>query len=105
LAIDPAELRLKTLVPPNSLTANYLRVGSMGLGTCIAKVIEGADWKRKFHKLPEGRGGGLGCSSYISGAGLPIYWNNMAHSGVQLECDRGGAVAVGCGTTGIRQGS
>src|SRR2546422_11223327 len=28
LGIDPAELRLKTLVPPNSLTANYLRVGT-----------------------------------------------------------------------------
>src|SRR2546426_952602 len=48
LGIDPAELRLKTLVPPNSLTANYLRVGSMGLGTCIAKVVDGSDWKRKF---------------------------------------------------------
>ena len=35
LGLDPAELRLRTLVPPNSLTANYLRVGSMGLGRCI----------------------------------------------------------------------
>ncbi|MGH7699841.1 MAG: xanthine dehydrogenase family protein molybdopterin-binding subunit, partial [Gemmatimonadales bacterium] len=35
LSLDPAELRLKTLVPANSLTANYLRVGSMGLGKCI----------------------------------------------------------------------
>ncbi|MGH9258810.1 MAG: xanthine dehydrogenase family protein molybdopterin-binding subunit, partial [Acidimicrobiales bacterium] len=35
LGIDPAELRLRHLVPPNSLTANYLRVGSMGLGRCI----------------------------------------------------------------------
>src|SRR5687768_5574724 len=86
LGIDPAELRLKTLVPPNSLTANYLRVGSMGLGACITKVVEGSDWKRKFRKLPEGRGVGLACSSYICGAGLPIYWNNMPHSGVQLKC-------------------
>jgi len=105
LAIDPAELRLKTLVPPNSLTANYLRVGSMGLGTCIAKVVEGSDWKRKFRKLPEGHGVGLACSSYISGAGLPIYWNNMPHSGVQLKCDRGGGVTVFCGSTEIGQGS
>src|SRR5437899_1402734 len=105
LAIDPAELRLKTLVPPNSLTANYLRVGSMRLGTCITKVVEGSDWKRKFRKLPEGRGIGLACSSYISGAGLPIYWNNMPHSGVQLKCDRGGGVTVFCGSTEIGQGS
>ena len=105
LAIDPAELRLNTLVPPNSLTANYLRVGSMGLGACIEKVVKGSGWKKKFRKLPEGRGVGLACSSYISGAGLPIYWNNMPHSGVQLRCDRGGGVTVFCGSTEIGQGS
>src|SRR6266699_318454 len=105
LAIDPAELRLKTLVPPNSLTANYLRIGSMGLGQCIEKVIAGSGWKQKFRKLPEGHGVGLACSSYISGAGLPIYWNNMPHSGVQLKCDRSGGVTVFCGSTEIGQGS
>jgi 4-hydroxybenzoyl-CoA reductase alpha subunit len=105
LKLDPADLRLKHLVPPNSLTANYLRVGSMGLGKCIEKVVEGSGWKRKFRKLPEGRGVGLACSSYISGAGLPIYWNNMPHSGVQLKCDRGGGVTVFCGSTEIGQGS
>jgi 4-hydroxybenzoyl-CoA reductase alpha subunit len=105
LSLDPAELRLKTLVPANSLTANYLRVGSMGLGKCITKVVEGSGWKRKFRKLPQGRGVGLACSSYISGAGLPIYWNNMPHSGVQLKCDRGGGVTVFCGSTEIGQGS
>src|SRR3954469_11864627 len=105
LGLDPAELRLKTLVPPNSLTANYLRVGSMGLGQCIAKVVEGSGWKKKFRTLPLGRGVGLACSSYISGAGLPIYWNSMPHSGVQLKCDRGGGVTVFCGSTEIGQGS
>src|SRR3989440_764955 len=105
LHLDPAELRLRTLVPPNSLTANYLHVGSMGLGKCIAKVVAGSEWKKKFRKLREGRGVGLACSSYISGAGLPIYWNNMPHSGVQLKCDRGGGVTVFCGSTEIGQGS
>jgi 4-hydroxybenzoyl-CoA reductase subunit alpha len=105
LGMDPAELRLRHLVPPNSLTANYLRVGSMGLGRCIEKVVEAADWKRKHRHLPLGRGVGLACSSYISGAGLPIYWNNMPHSGVQLKCDRGGGVTVFCGSTEIGQGS
>jgi hypothetical protein len=31
---------------------------------------------------------GLACSSYLSGAGLPIYWNKLPHSGVQLKLDR-----------------
>jgi 4-hydroxybenzoyl-CoA reductase alpha subunit len=105
LAIDPAELRLRHLVPPNSLTANYLRVGSMELGACIRKVVEGSQWNTRFRQLPLGRGVGIACSSYISGAGLPIYWNEMPHSGVQLKCDRGGGVTVFCGSTDIGQGS
>jgi 4-hydroxybenzoyl-CoA reductase alpha subunit len=105
LSLDPAEIRLAHLQPADSLTANYLRVGSMGLGPCIEKVVAGSDWKKKFRKLPHGKGIGLACSSYISGAGLPIYWNNMPHSGVQLKCDRGGGVTVFCGSTEIGQGS
>jgi CO/xanthine dehydrogenase Mo-binding subunit len=105
LKIDPAELRLRTLQPPNTVTANYLRIGSMGLGECIRKVVAGSKWKEKFRKLPPGHGVGIACSSYICGAGLPIYWNNMPHTGVQLKLDRGGGVAVFCGETEIGQGS
>jgi CO/xanthine dehydrogenase Mo-binding subunit len=105
LGLDPGELRLKHLQPPNSLTANYLRVGSMGLGECIRKVTEGSGWKKKFRQLPNGKGVGLACSSYLSGAGLPIYWNHMPQSGVQLKCDRSGGITVFCGSTDIGQGS
>src|SRR5690349_21691070 len=105
LHLDPADLRLRHLVPPHSVTANWLRVGTMGLGRCIEQVVRGSAWKERFRKLPTGRGIGLACSSYITGAGLPIYWNAMPHSGVQLKCDRGGGVTVFCGSTEIGQGS
>ncbi|MDQ3472142.1 MAG: molybdopterin-dependent oxidoreductase, partial [Acidobacteriota bacterium] len=112
LKLDPAEIRRQHLVKPNSLTANYLRIGSMGLGKCIDKVVTGSDWKNKFsdwnkndRKLPYGKGIGIACSSYICGAGLPIYWNNMPQSGVQLRLDRQGGVCVMCGSTDIGQGS
>lgn len=112
LNLDPVDIRRKHLAPPFSVTANYLRIGSMGLGTCIDKVVEGSDWKNKFsgwngsaRKLPEGKGIGIACSSYICGAGLPIYWNNMPQSGVQLRLDRQGGVCVMCGSTDIGQGS
>jgi 4-hydroxybenzoyl-CoA reductase alpha subunit len=131
LRLDPADMRRKHLVPPNSITANYLRIGSMGLGACIDKVVKGSDWKNKFswwksvpgavatgsngkdehsgsngnRKLPYGKGIGIACSSYICGAGLPIYWNNMPQSGVQLRLDRQGGVCVMCGSTDIGQGS
>jgi len=99
----------------------------MGLGACIDKVVEGSDWKKKFgwdryagvppadskeaagtaayRKLPYGKGIGIACSSYLCGAGLPIYWNNMPQSGVQLRLDRQGGVCVMCGSTDIGQGS
>ncbi|HEX8634772.1 MAG TPA: molybdopterin cofactor-binding domain-containing protein [Pyrinomonadaceae bacterium] len=105
LKLDPAEMRLQHLVKPYSLTANYLRIGSMGLGKCIEKIVEGSGWKNKFRQLPYGKGVGIACSSYICGAGLPIYWNNMPHSGVQLGLDRQGGVRVQCGSTDIGQGS
>ncbi len=105
LRVDPAEMRLGHLVPAGSLTANYLKVGSMGLRACIEKVVAGSGWKEKFRRLPRGKGIGLACSSYICGAGLPIYWNSMPHTGVQLKLDRGGGVAVFCGEIDIGQGS
>ena len=105
LALDPADMRRRMLQPANSVTANWLRVGSMGLGACIDETVNASGWRDKFRKLPLGRGIGIACSSYISGAGLPIYWNNMPHSGVQLKLDRSGGVAAFCGATDIGQGS
>jgi 4-hydroxybenzoyl-CoA reductase subunit alpha len=105
LSLDPAELRLTIAEKPNTTTANYLRVTTTGLADCIRKVVEISDWKNKFRKLPEGRGIGLACGSYLCGAGLPIYWNKMPQSGVQLKLDRSGGVTVFCGATEIGQGS
>ncbi|HJY27716.1 MAG TPA: molybdopterin cofactor-binding domain-containing protein [Pyrinomonadaceae bacterium] len=111
LGLDPVEIRRQHLVAPNTVTANYLRIGSMGLGQCIEKVVEGSHWHERFswdqenRKLPFGKGIGIACSSYICGAGLPIYWNNMPQSGVQLRLDRQGGVCVMCGSTDIGQGS
>jgi 4-hydroxybenzoyl-CoA reductase subunit alpha len=105
LAVDPAEFRLRIVEKPETLTANYLHVGTIGLSECIQRVVGVSDWKKKFRKLPRGRGLGLACSSYLSGAGLPIYYNDMPHSGVQLKLDRSGGVTAFCGATEIGQGS
>jgi len=105
LSIDPADLRLRIVEQPETLTANYLRVGTIGLAECIRRVAEAADWRNRYRKLPFGHGVGLACSSYLSGAGLPIYWNDMPHSGVQLKLDRSGGVTAFCGATEIGQGS
>jgi 4-hydroxybenzoyl-CoA reductase alpha subunit len=105
LKMDPADLRLGMVAKPNSLTANWLKIGSIGLEECIQRVVALSDWTNRFRKLPEGRGLGIACSSYLCGAGLPIYWNKMPQSGVQLLLDRGGQVTAFCGATEIGQGS
>lgn len=105
LKLDPAELRLRIAEAPNAVTANFLELGTVGLRECIRRVVKISSWNEKFRKLPEGRGVGLACSAYLTGAGLPIYWNAMPHSGVQLKLDRGGGITIFCGATEIGQGS
>ena len=105
LGIDPIDLRLKQLVEPNSVTVNGLRISTTGLRECIEKVAARAEWKKKFRQLPFGRGIGFAASAYISGAGLPIYWNEMPQSGVQIKLDRGGGITIFCGSIDIGQGS
>jgi 4-hydroxybenzoyl-CoA reductase subunit alpha len=105
LGLDPAEMRLAMVTKDNSLTANWLKIGSNGLAECIREVVRRSGFKEKHRKLPEGRGVGLACSAYMCGAGVSIYWNKMPHSGVQLLVDRSGQVAVLCGATEIGQGS
>jgi 4-hydroxybenzoyl-CoA reductase subunit alpha len=105
LGINPADLRLNMLAEPDSITANWLKIGSMGLRRCIEAVVEGSGFRERWGRLPEGRGLGLACGSYLCGAGLPIYWNHMPQSGVMIKLDRSGGVAVFCGESEIGQGS
>jgi CO/xanthine dehydrogenase Mo-binding subunit len=77
----------------------------MGLGECLARAGQRTDFSEKHGNLPPGKGIGIAGSAYISGAGLPIYWNEMPHSGATVKIDRGGGVTVYCGTAEIGQGS
>ena len=105
LGLDPADMRRRNLAEPFTKTANHLTVTTIGLGECIDRVVEASGWREKRGKLPPGRGIGIACSSYLTGAGLAIYWNDMPHSGVVVRADRSGLVAVLCGATDIGQGS
>ena len=105
LGMDPIDFRLKNLVEPFTYTANWLRITSCGLQECIEKVLEASGYRDKLGKLPDGHGVGFALSSYISGASLPVYWNDMPHSEVQLKVDRTGTVALFCGAIDIGQGS
>ncbi|TMF30596.1 MAG: aldehyde oxidase [Chloroflexi bacterium] len=105
LGLDPVELRLRNLPRPDSRTVNWLRITSCGLEACINKVVEGSGFLERRRSMPRGRGLGFAVSSYLSGAGTAIYWNDMPHSEVQLKLDRNGGVALLCGAIDIGQGS
>jgi 4-hydroxybenzoyl-CoA reductase subunit alpha len=105
LGLDPVELRRRNLVEPFSKTVNHLRITSCGLAECVERVVEASGFERKHGRLPRGRGVGFAVSAYISGAGLPIYANEMPQSEVQVKVDRGGGVTVYSMATDIGQGS
>jgi len=105
LGLDPADMRRRNLAEPFTKTANHLTVTTIGLGECIDRVVEASGWREKRSTLPPGRGMGIACSSYLTGAGTAIYWNDMPHSGVVVRADRSGLVAVLSGATDIGQGS
>jgi 4-hydroxybenzoyl-CoA reductase subunit alpha len=104
LQIDPADCGCDIVAPPDSLTANYMRVRTIGLAECIQRWST-LGWKDKFRQAAARPRRRLACSSYLSGAGLPINWNDLPHSGVQLKLDRSGGVTAFCGATEIGQGS
>src|SRR6188474_1340550 len=105
LGLDPADMRRRNLAEPFTKTANHLTVTTIGLGECIDRVVEASGWRQKRGHLPAGKGIGIACSSYLTGAGTAIYWNDMPHSGVVVRADRSGGVSVLCGATDIGQGS
>ena len=105
LGLDPLDYRKRILQPANSRTVNDLRITSMGLGECLDALQRSTQYSERRGQLGRGKGIGLAGSAYISGAGLPIYWNEMPHSGAEIRIDRGGGVTVMCGTSEIGQGS
>ncbi len=104
LAIDPIELRRRNAIGSGTRTVNELRVTSNGFLECLAAVEAASDWKAKHGRLPYGRGVGVAGSTYISGTNYPIYPNDMPQSGIQLQVDRSGRVAVFSGASEIGQG-
>ena len=105
LGLDAAEYRKRIAVEPDSMTVNGLRVTSCGLRECIDAAVERTGYSVKRGKLARGKGIGIAASSYLCGAGLPIYWNAMPQSGAIVKVDRGGGVTILAGTSECGQGS
>src|SRR5579859_3145591 len=105
IGMDPAEIRQRNLLQPPCITVNGLRVQSYGLPECIEKTVERSGWTKRKGKLPKGRGLGIACSHYVSGAANSIIRSDMPHSTVNIKIDRDGGVVVYTGASEIGQGS
>src|ERR1700737_3703378 len=105
MGMDPAEIRQRNLLTPPCVTVNGLRVGSYGLPECIERTVERSGWKQRKGKLAKGRGLGIACSHYVSGAANSIIRSDMPHSTVNIKIDRDGGVVVYTGASEIGQGS
>jgi 4-hydroxybenzoyl-CoA reductase subunit alpha len=105
IGMDAAEIRRRNLLKPPCVTVNGLRVQSYGLPECIDQVVARSGWKERQGKLGKGRGLGIACSHYVSGAANSIIRSDMPHSTVNIKIDRDGGVVVYTGASEIGQGS
>jgi 4-hydroxybenzoyl-CoA reductase subunit alpha len=103
--MDPAEIRRRNLLQSPCITVNGLRVQSYGLPECIDQIVRRSGWNERKGKLPKGRGLGIACSHYVSGAANSIIRSDMPHSTVNIKIDRDGGVVVYTGASEIGQGS
>ncbi len=105
LGLDPFAVRRANLLSAPMFTDNGLMINSYGLGECLDKVQTASDWDQRRGNLPPGRGLGMACSHYVSGAAKPVHWTGEPHAVVSMKLDFDGSVTVLTGASDIGQGS
>ena len=106
LSIDPVDLRLKNMMQAGDTTCNDLNMSSLGMKECIEAVKNGSGWTSKKGKLPKGKGIGMACGFFVSGAGYPIYRSDTYHGTVVIKLtEDGGTALVYTASAEIGQGS
>lgn len=106
LGMDPVELRLKNIMTAGDVTCNDLNMSSLGMKECIEAVRDASEWKNKKGKLPRGKGIGMACGFFVSGAGYPIYRSDTFHGTVVIKLtEDGGTALVYTASAEIGQGS
>ena len=105
LGLDPFAVRRANLLQAPTRTLNDLMVNSCGLAECLDKVERASSWRERLGKLPPGKGLGMACSHYVSGAAKPIHFTGEPHAVVNLKLDFDGGVTALTGAADIGQGS
>jgi 4-hydroxybenzoyl-CoA reductase subunit alpha len=106
IGMDHVDIRLKNAMTPEYHTCNDLDIHSCEFTACLEDVREKSGWDNKKGKLPRGRGIGIGCGGFVSGAGYPIYRSKFPHSNAIIKVMEDGSKAVlFIGDADIGQGS
>jgi len=105
LKLDPFTVRRVNLLHAPTRTMNDLMVNSCGLAECLEKVESASRWRERIGTLPSGKGLGMACSHYVSGAAKPIHWTGEPHAVVNVKLDFDGGVTALTGAADIGQGS
>jgi 4-hydroxybenzoyl-CoA reductase subunit alpha len=105
LGLDPFAVHRANLLEAPTLTMNGLTVNSYGLAECIDRVETASRWRERIGSLPRGKGLGMACSHYVSGAAKPIHWTGEPHAVVNVRLDFDGGVTALTGAADIGQGS
>ena len=106
IGMDPMELRIKNMMEKGDTTCNDLNMSSFGMSECIEAVRNGSDWNKKKGSMPEGKGIGMACGFFVSGAGYPIYRSDTYHGTVIVKLtEDGGTALVYTASAEIGQGS
>jgi len=105
LGLDPFAVRRANLLAAPTFTDNDLMVNSYGLPQCLDWVEAASGWRARRGKLGRGKGLGMACSHYISGASKPVNWTGEPHATVKLKLDFDGSIVLLTGAAEIGQGS
>ncbi len=106
IGMDPMELRMKNMMNTGDTTCNDLNMSSFGMSECIEAVRKGSGWDTKKGGMPEGKGIGMACGFFVSGAGYPIYRSETFHGTVIVKLtEDGGTALVYTASAEIGQGS
>ena len=105
LRLDPFAVRRANLLRAPTRTMNGLMVNSYGLEDCLDRVERASRWRERIGELPPGKGLGMACSHYVSGAAKPIHWTGEPHAVVNVRLDFDGGVTALTGAADIGQGS
>jgi 4-hydroxybenzoyl-CoA reductase subunit alpha len=105
LGLDPFAVRRANFLTAPTFTDNDMMVNSYGLPECLDWVEKQSGWRQRRGKLAKGKGLGMACSHYISGASKPVNWTGEPHATVKIKVDFDGSVVVLSGAADIGQGS